>query len=77
MERSRLLKAVFFFAILVADFAIYVFVVPVVDRLVKTQYGSPGFVIMFFMALLTLISLVIFIGTNPKDSHSYPSDKWK
>jgi len=77
MERSRLNKAVFFLAILVADLAVYVFVVPVVDRLVTTQYGSPGFAIMFFMALLTVIALVIFTATTPKDSHFYPSDKWK
>jgi len=77
MERSRLNKAVFFLAVLAADFAVYVFVVPVVDRLVTTQYGSPGFVIMFFMALLTVVALVIFIATNSKDSPSYPSDKWK
>jgi hypothetical protein len=77
MERSRLNKAVFFFAVLIADFAVYVLVVPVVDRMVPTQYGSPGFVVRFFMALITIIALVIFIATNPKDSLSYPADKWK
>jgi len=77
MERSRLNKALFFFAVLIADFAVYVFVVPVVDRLATTQYGSPGFVVRFFMALITVIALMIFIATTPKDSLSYPADKWK
>jgi hypothetical protein len=77
MERSRLNKALFFLAVLIADFAVYVFVVPVVDRLVTTQYGSPGYVVRFFMALLTVVALVVFVATNPKDSLSYPADKWK
>ena len=60
----------------VVDAFTYLWAIPEVDRSVTTIFGKPGYVLMFFMVLWTLLVLLILLASTRKHM-SYPSDNWK
>lgn len=76
--RLRRIIIAIFLAVVVffVDFAVLKWVVPWAHEQYKTVYGSGGYVVLFFTALLTVTASLALI-TYVLQHESYPSDRWQ
>lgn len=62
--------------LLFADLAVLRWAVPWADEHYKTIYGSGGYVIVYFVVFLTVMTLLVLV-TYVLEHESYPSDRWQ
>jgi hypothetical protein len=75
-KRRRLVKVLVALSVLVFDFVVFVWLVPIAEREIVTDYGSGGYLLAFAMALWTVMAFAILVAA-PKSYMSYPTDHLK
>jgi len=75
-RRRRLAKVLVACSVLVFDVFVVVWLVPIAEREVVTDYGSGGYLLAFAMAFWTVMAFVILVAA-PRSHMSYPSDHLK
>jgi hypothetical protein len=75
-KRRRLAKVIIAITVLVFDLFVFVFLVPIAEREIATDYGSGGYLLAFAMAFWTVMAFAVLVAA-PKSHMSYPTDHLK